>query len=305
MPDSKAVAATVDTELPPYPVIDPAIVSQTLSAPPFVTIEGVPNVRDFGAGYTSVLPSAADFKFHSESLSTGRTYIKPLHLFRSGEPTRISSRGVEQLRALGVSKVFDLRADFEITEYKTATPVIEGVEVVRAPIIVETMGHLEIADRLKEFGENEVEAFVKVYTVILKAAGPTLEKILVHMRDSPDEPWLMHCTAGKDRTGVLAAVILMLLGAEDKVITADYALTTIGMQPLFPLLAARFKNEKAWVENPQGALNLGSSKVECMQAVLNAIRRDYGGAATYVKHYTSLTDEDIARVRKNLLVHVE
>ena len=52
---------------------------------------------------------------------------------------------------LGVRKVFDLRADFEIIKYKTATPVINGVEVVRASIVVETMGQLEVTDRYVRF----------------------------------------------------------------------------------------------------------------------------------------------------------
>ena len=110
--------------------MDAELVKSTLSSPPFVQVEGIFNIRDFGAGY----PAA-----------TGR--VKPLHLFRSGEPTRISPKGIEQLKALGIKKIFDLRADIEIAKYKTATPEIEGVEIVRASILEETLDPVGLAGK--------------------------------------------------------------------------------------------------------------------------------------------------------------
>ena len=120
-----------DTSLGSFPKMDPEIVTATLSTSPFVTIEGIFNVRDFGAGYPT---------------SSG-TCVKPLYLFRSGEPSRITPTGIEQLRALGIKKVFDLRADSEIQKYKTATPAIEGVEFVRAPILEEALDPVGMAAR--------------------------------------------------------------------------------------------------------------------------------------------------------------
>ena len=85
--------------------------------------------------------------------------------------------------------------------------------------------------------------------------------------------------AGKDRTGVFAAVILMvrllrhrpssaklnnalnqLLGVPDEQIAADFALTTIGLQPAFPLLAERFMAVPAFRDNWKGTLNLGAAR---------------------------------------------
>ena len=112
----------------PFPTMDAGLAKATLSSPPFVQVEGIFNIRDFGAGY----PAA-----------TGR--VKSLHLFRSGEPTRISPKGIEQLKSLGIKKIFDLRADIEIAKYKTATPEIEGVEIVRASILEETLDPVGLA----------------------------------------------------------------------------------------------------------------------------------------------------------------
>jgi hypothetical protein len=89
-----------------------------LPSPPFIDIEGVINIRGIGG-----CPTAS----HRPSLRS------PI-LFRSGEPSGITPRGKDQLVAIGIRRVFDLRSDIEIAGYKTPTPAIEGVEFVRAPV---------------------------------------------------------------------------------------------------------------------------------------------------------------------------
>ena len=107
------------------PTLDPEMVKATLSAPPFVTVDGIFNIRDFGAGYASAAAPS--------------TRVKPRRLFRAGELSHISPAGVAQLRALGVTTVFDLRAEHEIAKYKSATPAIDGVEFVRTSILEQTL----------------------------------------------------------------------------------------------------------------------------------------------------------------------
>ncbi|KAI0351571.1 hypothetical protein OH77DRAFT_930996 [Trametes cingulata] len=280
-----------DTTTTPAPRPDPeslaSAIASTLSSPPFVQIEGVFNVRDFGANYP-VAGSAAR--------------VKPLFLFRSGEFSHITERGIAQLRSLGIRKVFDLRVDTEIAKYQTANKAIEGVEIVRAPVLQEGWEPSEIAQRLKEFEENPLDAFLKAYRRVLESGSASLEQVLVHLRDHPDEPCLIHCTAGKDRTGVFAAMILMLLGVRDEDITADYALTEIGMQPVLPMLSQRLQKEAVFRDNWAGTLNMGSSRPRLMQALLDYVRREYGGVEGYLRRYTSLNDEDFRRIRENLLV---
>lgn len=58
---------------------------------------------------------------------------------------------------------------------------------------------------------------------------PAYRRIFEHLRDRPGEACLVHCTAGKDRTGVLVALVLKLVGVEDRVIAEEYALTELGL----------------------------------------------------------------------------
>jgi protein tyrosine/serine phosphatase len=66
--------------------------------------------------------------------------------------------------------------------------------------------------------------------------------------------------AGKDRTGLIAAIVLLLLGAPDEAIIRDYTLTTAGLLPAVPFLVARFKKEPAYNENWKGVENMGSAR---------------------------------------------
>ncbi|KAL7283863.1 hypothetical protein ACG7TL_003303 [Trametes sanguinea] len=271
------------------PMIDPCVVASTLSSPPFISIEGVFNARDFGAG-CRVSDSAAR--------------VRPLHLYRAGELSRITARGVEQLRALGVNTVFDLRTDDEYARMDMEAKHLSGLEIVRLPIMQHAVFRSHPCDihRLKGFAENELNAFLEAYTTILKCNSSCLERVLLHLRDRPLEPCVIHCTAGKDRTGVFAAAILMLLGARDEDIVADYALSEIGLQPVVPMFAMRFQREAVFRDNWTGTLNMGSSRPETMRAFLGHVRREYGGIETFLRKHTSLTDDDFRRIRENLLI---
>ena len=114
----------------------PDVVAATLAAPPFVAVEGVINIREF-SGYPSALQPGA--------------VVRPGALFRAGEPNRISARGVDALRELGVRTVFDLRADVEIGRYRTAGGGIEGVRVVRTPVGALPLDPVGLAQRCAHY----------------------------------------------------------------------------------------------------------------------------------------------------------
>ncbi|KAG6888906.1 hypothetical protein C0992_007145 [Termitomyces sp. T32_za158] len=99
--------------------LDPAYVTEVLSRPPFVTIDGVINVRDLGLYPSDTNPGQM---------------TRPRLLYRSAELSGISKEGEKQLKALNISKVFDLRSDTEIRKYNTPQPEINDVEVAHIPV---------------------------------------------------------------------------------------------------------------------------------------------------------------------------
>jgi len=255
---------------------------EILDEPPFVKVEGVINIRDFGDLLTN----------------DGKTKIRSGFLFRSGELTRLTDSGKVALKSLGIKKIFDLRGAEEINVYRSATDVIDGIDIVHV-----TFPNLTKYETiLKQFESDPEGAFDGIYTEILQYGTIPYRTILHHLRDRPDEPCLIHCTAGKDRTGVIAAVIQMLLGAKNEMIVKDYCLTEVGLQPAIPFLIERFSKIPLFRDNWAGFARSGRCEPQTIENIMKRINEEYGGVEAYVKGDIGLTDEDIAAIRKNLLI---
>ncbi|KAI0034125.1 protein-tyrosine phosphatase-like protein [Vararia minispora EC-137] len=268
--------------------LDPAYVAQTLSNPPFVSIAGVYNVRDIGS-----LPLFSD-----TSLVT-----RPRFAYRSAEVSGIQQIGMEQIKGLGITTVYDLRSEAEMSKYNTPVPTIPGVQILHTPVFSQKdYSPTNMARRFQMYASGKIEAFMKLYSEILDAGGEAFGTILRHVRDKPDEGFLFH--SGKDRTGVAAALLLSLTGVDDDIIAQDYSLTRVGREPFREAILKRLEKEPIFASNKDSALNMLSSRHETMVAFMKMLQEDYGGAEGYAKKYCSLTDEDLAVIRANMTVSI-
>jgi len=266
--------------------LDEDYVRTRLKEPPFVTIDGVLNVRDLGS-YQSVDPSFV---------------TKPSLMYRSGEVSGITEEGKSQLKALGITHIFDLRSDPEMAKWQSPIPQIDGVEVIHAPVFKNEDYSPEVmAKKFKLYSANKTEAFMELYTQIMDNAGPSFRTILRHIRDNPNSGCIFHCTAGKDRTGILAALLLKLAGVDDQTIAEDYALTRVGREPAREKIMARLREEPLFASNNEAALNMFSCRSDTMVAFLVLLEEKYSGVEGYLKGVVQLTDEDISAVRTNIL----
>jgi hypothetical protein len=134
---------------------------------------------------------------------------------------------------------------------------------------------------------------MELYSQILDSAGSALGAICRHIKDRPTEGLLIHCTAGKDRTGVVAAIILKLAGVSDEEIANDYALTRIGREPLRERSLIRLSMEPLFATNHEAALNMFTCRTETMLEFLKMLQNQYGGVEEYIKQYTGISDDDI------------
>lgn len=242
--------------------------ASSLPSPPFIDIPGVPNFRDLG-GYPID---------RSPSYSIRRNFI-----YRCGEPSRITKEGIAKLQELGITHAYDLRSQPEIDRAKTAGygEIIqwEGCERVFAPVFAERDYSPEgLALRFKQYAREGTEVkkfssqgqgillilqqgYVVAYTEIMQNAPPSYGTILRRIANEPEKPLIIHCTAGKDRTGVLCALILSLCGVEDDVIAEEYALTDVGLPITWKRSVISHLMENPGLKgNEAGAWNLISSK---------------------------------------------
>jgi hypothetical protein len=102
---------------------------------------------------------------------------------------------------------------------------------------------------------------VQAYTDILNNAPPSYKKILLHLANEHQKPLIVHCTAGKDRTGVICALILSLCGVDDEVVAHEYSLTEVGLPTAWKTAVIEHLMENPAVKgNMAGALNMISSR---------------------------------------------
>jgi len=201
------------------------------------------------------------------------TRLIPDRLFRAGDVTAISAAGAAELTdRRGVRAVLDLRSADEVARYGSPdTLIASGVRWMRTPI----------CDYPRDVGHSPrptSEQYVRYYHAILTGSAPQcFPRLFAAVSEVADEPFLVTCHGGKDRTGVVAAVLLDLVGATDKEIARDYA---AGMADLRAQVD-RFRDK--WIKHGHTRkdylVHLETQPVT-MRTWLTEIRRDHGSVRT-------------------------
>ncbi|WP_051297764.1 tyrosine-protein phosphatase [Brevibacterium album] len=151
---------------------------------------------------------------------TGGGTVRTGRVFRSDALHLLDDAGRAHLRALGVRRIVDLRHDGELAQMPSALDRAE-VEVVHAPVFAAAAVEAQLApDATLDLAE--------IYRMMIETRGTQLALAAGHVVLSPG-PVVFHCTAGKDRTGVLAALLLDAVGVRREAVVADYAATAANL----------------------------------------------------------------------------
>jgi len=238
-------------------------------------LEGPVNFRDLG-GY-----AAAD----------GRT-VRRRHLFRSDALHRLTDADVERVHALGVTTIIDFR-----TTHELETSGWGGIELLDAEHL-----HLPTFDTTRPLLEDEeiVRSLVTApdaYMSMLRNGAQAYAMALRHVAASED-PVVFFCAAGKDRTGVFAALVLGLLGVSDADIIADYALTGEVIEQIH---ARRAETVGPGGRTYELGEDLANAYPESMAATIERLHREWGGWDGYVDA-VGVEPEIVTELRARLLV---
>ncbi|KAJ5221356.1 uncharacterized protein N7469_010243 [Penicillium citrinum] len=204
----------------------------------------------------------------------------------------------------GVTNFRDLSQDEKLRpgeRLRAPSPEIKGIVTIWMPYGTRPAS-LDLRDFVGEDGS--ATGFVKMYTGILNAAQPAFTQVFSHIRDQPDDPFVFHCSAGKDRTGVLAALILLLIGRSHDAIINDYILTRVSLENvrenLTEALALQVGTDHLSPE-AKGMLELSGVRANAMAAFLKTFENNYkGGAEEFLTTKLGFTSEDIQTIRYNL-----
>ena len=177
-----------------------------------VALEAVHNFRDLG-GYPSTLGTGARG-------STTRWGT----LFRADGLYRLTDADVEALRSLGLRTVLDLRSHAELAEHGTFPHEQYPVDFTHFPIIDSTWNIDDFAG-----ASSDHELLLWAYRSMVAEGEVHFAAAFEQLARPGALPAVFHCAAGKDRTGILAMLILGSLGVPRDYILGDYALTAAGM----------------------------------------------------------------------------
>jgi protein-tyrosine phosphatase len=214
-------------------------------------VEGLVNLRDLGG---LPIDGGGETRF-------GR-------LLRSDSPHQLDESGARVLADAGVSTVVDLRTASEQADRPNLLVSVGEMQCVSAPIFTDET----------EF-PRELTTATDVYCWWLRDLGTGIKTAITAISDAPAAPILVHCHAGKDRTGVVVALVLVLAGVGTDAIADDYALS--GVQ-LADMLA---RDRVSAVERGMDAVRaerLFTVRREAMVETIERVEADHGGAAKYL-----------------------
>ncbi|WP_185995954.1 tyrosine-protein phosphatase [Nocardioides campestrisoli] len=218
--------------------------------------------------------------------------VRPGLLYRSATPAFLGEDEARHLvEELGIATRIDLRRRRE-AEHGTSAPLL-AVErlAVRLPI---GAGQEWTRDPDVEVMTDRVARY---YLRFLQHSGGTLRKIVETVASPGSLPALVHCTAGKDRTGVVLAVVLGALGVTDDEIVADYARTREDLEPLYEQLRHVPDYQERIAVLPEESR---TAEPQAMATFLELVRAEYGDARDYLLAQ-GVPEETLERLRELLV----
>jgi protein tyrosine/serine phosphatase len=237
-----------------------------------IELEGCLNFRDLG-GY----PTA-----------DGRTLVWR-RIYRSDGLHRLTKSDCARIRdELRVTDLVDLRSSAELSVDGRGLLENEPLAFHHVPLFDGNTStasfevkEMTLADRYLGLAEVAKPAIARVVTIVAEAEGGTV----------------YHCAAGKDRTGVISAILLSALGVSDELIVADYALTQQNLDAIVARLGESEGYKTMLDALPPDTLH---ADPQTMVSLLEQLRERYGSAEGYLQS-ADVGDEVLARLRGNAI----
>jgi len=218
-------------------------------------------------------------------------------VYRAGSLAELTDDDVAYLTRLGLRLSCDLRSADEVTRRPDRLP--PGATALHHPIAAE-VGRLRQMFTLFRLRNRIGELLQNVYVVMLDQNAAIFAEIIRLAAEPANLPLLIHCTAGKDRTGLAVALLLLALGVPEETVIADYTLSNHA----FDVLAGRMRPEMERLY----ALGFDDAQLrpfllaqaETLVGALAYLRRRYGSVEAYLLQ-AGVGEEEIGRLRDSLL----
>jgi protein-tyrosine phosphatase len=247
-------------------------------------MQGTPNFRDFG-GY----PTA-----------DGRQ-VRWGFLFRSGHLSSLSDRDVDLLASLNIDLVCDFRRQEEQAGDPSRLPSLNPPRIVGLPINPGSNSRFfEQADSRMADRQAMFDFMVEINRDFAEAQTETYARMFREILEVPNARFLVHCAAGKDRTGFAAAIIQLALGVSRDVVMRDYMLTGQFFHPHAEIARLREKYQMQQMDS-QSILPMLEVHEAYLARALLAIEQNFPSVEVYLEEALGVGEAEVAELRARYL----
>jgi protein-tyrosine phosphatase len=214
-------------------------------------------------------------------------------LLRSANLDKASPADQSHLIAYGVNHILDLRDPWEQANYPNAFTSHADVLYQNVPFV----GDAILKDDASQQYMEEAPQLSDTYWLMLTTCQSQIKSIVEVIANRQVGCSLIHCVVGKDRTGIIVALVLAAVGVPETTIVEDYALTESQIAPVKTRLlreAADSGRDLARLERDISAYP------QTLLDIWNNLKQDYGGAVGYLKAI-GVTDQTLQQLRERLL----
>ena len=240
---------------------------------------GAHNFRDLG-GYKT---------------SDGKT-VKWGKVYRSDNLHSLTDEDLKYMERLNIKSVVDFRSDEERNEEPDRlTP---DMTPILLPIKFEPEGVTENLTRDLTFGNLDSSNLLRDFNIILvKEFTEEYREFFRHIVDNGGEPFVLHCTAGKDRAGFGSAMILTVLGVPREKIIEDYLLTNTYVSDHVDRKLLETELKTFFRADSDNLRKINFVEERYIQAAFDTIDSHWGGMDQYISEGLNLTEEDINKIK--------
>lgn len=224
-------------------------------------------------------------------------------VYRSDGLDRLTEADLTLIADLGIKLVIDFRVDREVDENPSRLPDHPELRRQRLPIGGDEVEGRSILETIRagDLRTYTVGDMAGVYQRLLEESALNFGEVIIHAADSTNHPMVFHCTAGKDRTGLMAMLLLGALGVSDDDIVLDYELTThYRSNKRLAILGPELEKAGVDVEAVRPFL---TAQAPVMAATIDALKARHGSIEGYLTHEAELDPSTLAQMRAVMLEH--
>jgi protein-tyrosine phosphatase len=245
--------------------------------------KGVVNFRDLG-GYET---------------ADGRR-LKWGQVFRSGHLARVTEEDKRLLKRMGIKMICDFRTPGEMEAQPDWLPEDGSTTYLHYPIV---HGEFDPVAAMESMHKGDIswlteDFMIKRYIQKIDEFPKVWGEILKILTDPDNRPMVFHCTAGKDRAGACAALILLALGVPEDTVIYDHGLSNVYIADALEKINERIR--KMGVD-PEKVAPYFTAPRNAIIAFVDNIRKSYGSASEYLMTKAGVNKETLELLKKELL----